>query len=250
MDMQLKAEFAARWRKYCGATPLPVVFFYTDREDGPAVPANPNRCLVALLHRAWRGEAMRLPAEAIGCPGGKRYAGFATEPRPDFKYFLSCGIPGQMEGERYKKSPELVEQVMARSPKLEAPARFLVLEPWDALEAGDEPDAAIFLAAPDVLAGLFTLAGFEEADPESVFSPFGAGCATAFAYPYLEQRTEKPRCVLGCFDVTARPFVPKDTLTFAVPMKKLARMCADMDESFLVTRSWELVRKRIDAGDE
>lgn len=27
---------------------------------------------------------------------------------PNFEYFLSCGIPGKLEGERYKKTPELV----------------------------------------------------------------------------------------------------------------------------------------------
>jgi hypothetical protein len=248
MDMKLKADFSARWRERFGAAALPVAFFYTDREDGPPVPANPHRCLIALLFRAWRGEALRLPAEAIGCAGGKRYAGFAAELRPDFKYFLSCGIPGRMEGERYKKSPELVEQVMARSPKLEAPGRFLVFKPWDALEAGDAPDAAVFLAAPDVLAGLFTLASFDEAEPDSTIAPFGAGCSAVITHPYLEQRKERPRCVLGCFDVSARPFVPKETLTFAVPMRKLARMCADMDESFLTTHAWAAVRKRIDAG--
>lgn len=32
--------------------------------------------------------------------------------RPDFEYFLSCGIPGKMEGEPDKKSPELVKEIM------------------------------------------------------------------------------------------------------------------------------------------
>jgi len=33
---------------------------------------------------------------------------------PHFEYFLSCGIPGKLEGERYKKSPELVKEFRAR----------------------------------------------------------------------------------------------------------------------------------------
>lgn len=28
--------------------------------------------------------------------------------RPKFEYFLSCGIPGEMEGERYIRTPEMV----------------------------------------------------------------------------------------------------------------------------------------------
>ena len=47
------------------------------------------------------------------------------------------------------------------------------------------------------------------------------------------------------FDVSARPFVPKDTLTFSTPMSKFIRMIDNMEESFLITGSWELVQKRI-----
>ena len=38
--------------------------------------------------------------------------GFTQELRPNFEFFLSCGIPGEMEGERYKKSQELVLQTV------------------------------------------------------------------------------------------------------------------------------------------
>ena len=47
------------------------------------------------------------------------------------------------------------------------------------------------------------------------------------------------------FDVSARPFVPKTMLTFAVPMKKFTKMVRNMAESFLITSSWNKVRNRI-----
>lgn len=37
------------------------------------------------------------------------------------------------------------------------------------------------------------------------------------------------------FDISARPLVEKDVLTFAAPMKKFQTMVANMDESFLIT---------------
>ncbi len=61
----------------------------------------------------------------------------------------------------------------------------------------------------------------------------------------LEAKKERPKAVLGMFDVSARPFVPEGLLTFAVPMKKFAGMVADMDESFLITPSWKKIEKRI-----
>ena len=58
------------------------------------------------------GEALRFELATVGCGGGQRYFGFTQQLRPEFEYFLSCGIPGKVVGERYKKSPELVKKAM------------------------------------------------------------------------------------------------------------------------------------------
>lgn len=164
---------------------------------------------------------------------------------PNFEYFLSCGIPGKLEGERYKKSPELVNEIMKSWPEFKAPAKYIVFKRWDCLDETDHPAVAIFFATADVASGLFTLANFDEKDPNGVFAPFCAGCASIVQYPYLEKDADQPRCVLGMFDVSARPFVPQDRVSFSVPMEKFTRMVENMPESFLITDSWKKVRKRI-----
>jgi uncharacterized protein (DUF169 family) len=174
--------------------------------------------------------------------------GFTQELRPNFEYFLSCGIPGEMEGERYKKSPELVREAMKRMPEFKAPARFIVFKRWDNLEESDNPDVVIFYTKPDVLSGLFTLANYDEAEPNGVIAPFCAGCGSIVLYPYLEKDAERPRGVIGMFDVSARPYVQKDELTFAVPMAKFRRMVQNMEGSFLITSSWGKLRKRINSA--
>jgi hypothetical protein len=175
-----------------------------------------------------------------------RYMGFTEDIGPDFEYFLSCGIPGKMEGERYKKTPEMVKEYMKKhAPAMKAPGRFIVFKRWDRLEGADNPEVVIFFARPDVLAGLFTLASFDEVDQNMVIAPFGSGCASIVQYPYLETKSPTPRAVIGMFDVSARPFVPKDTLTFSAPMNKFVRMIDNIEESFLITPSWAKVQKRI-----
>jgi hypothetical protein len=188
---------------------------------------------------------MAFGIDSLGCGGARRYLGFADSLRPNFEYFLSCGIPGEMKGERYKKSPEIVRTIMKNQPAMRAPGKFIVFKRWDLLEEGDEPRVVVFFAPPDVLSGLFTLASFDEADLHGVIAPFSAGCGSIVGYPYLEQESERPRCVLGMFDVSARPCVDGSVLTFAAPMKKFARMVGDMEESFLITPSWRKIRKRI-----
>ena len=180
-----------------------------------------------------------------GCPGGKRYSGFVTALRPGFEYFLSYGIPGKMEGERYKKSPELVREFLESSPAVKAPGKYLVFKRWDRLAEEEQPLAVVFFAKPDVLSGLFTLANYDLASVPGVIAPMGAGCASILNYPLMEAEAEQPKCVLGMFDVSARPCVPADTLTFTAPMGRFEQMVANMDESFLITESWRAVRDRL-----
>jgi hypothetical protein len=47
------------------------------------------------------------------------------------------------------------------------------------------------------------------------------------------------------FDVSARPYVPKEILSFSLPMNKFRTMVNNMEESFLITNSWAKLRKRI-----
>src|SRR5512136_1652933 len=144
MKNGLKDEFQKLWEKRFDGAELPIAFYYTDdnRVPGPA-PAS-DRCLIANLARVRAGTPMRFAEKSIGCPGGRRYTGFAEGLRPGFEFFLSCGIPGEMEGERYKKSPELVREIMAKGPRFRAPAKYLVFKRWDLLETDDEPDVVVF----------------------------------------------------------------------------------------------------------
>jgi len=247
MDMAIKNKFSLLWRKYFNSAELPISFYYTDEEGHTerAKPGSVPRCLIGALAEVRKGRSLCFDTDSIGCPGGRRYAGFADKLMPNFEYFLSCGIPGKLKGERYKKSPELVKEVMRLAPAFKAPSRFIVFKRWDMVEQSDEPEVVIFFAQPDVLAGMFTLANFDEAEPNGVFTPFGAGCSTIIQYPYLERKAARPRGVIGMFDVSARPHVPPDVLTFAVPMPKFLHMIENAEESFLITDSWRKVQERI-----
>ena len=248
MDMNIKEKFLELWKKYFNDAELPITFYYAD-DAGTAEAVKPGsgpRCIIGALVKVRNGESLAFDVDAVGCPGGKKYLGFTDSLMPEFEYFLSCGIPGKLEGERYKKTPEMVKDFMARHmPKIEAPGKYIVFKRWDKLEEADKPEVVIFFAGPDVLAGLFTLASFDEAEQNRVITPFGSGCSTIVQYPYLEKESEHPRGVIGMFDVSARPFVPQDTLTFSTTMSKFTRMIDNMEESFLITASWEKVQKRI-----
>jgi hypothetical protein len=243
MKEGLKAKFTASWKKYFKSDELPIAFWYADDSDAElAIPSKEYRCLISFYKRVFAGESLKFSDASIGCFGGKRYAGFSDSIRPNFEYFLSCGIPGKMEGERYKKSPELVKSIMAKAKPFKAPKKYLVLKRWDKVGAGEEPEGVIFFSKAVELSGLFTLASFDEDRDDGVIAPFGAGCASTIYYPYRENQTDNPRCILGMFDISERPFIDPDRIAFMAPMKKFERMINNMDESFLITGSWEKAR--------
>lgn len=244
MDIELKKRFSNLWEKYFEGTEFPIVFYYTDEvtEAELVKPPSGHRCMMVDLSKVRTGGSI--------CFGGKRYLGFGQEVMPNFEYFLSCGIPGKLEGERYKKTPELVKEIMRKVPKFEAPGRFIVFKRWDMLGESDEPDVVVFFARPDILSGLFTLANFDVSELNGVFCPFSAGCGSIVQYTYLEKESDCPRAVLGMFDVSARPFVSEGILSFSVPMNKFITMVENMDESFLITPSWGKIQKRIKEARE
>lgn len=247
MDVNLKERFANRWRQYFPGAELPIAFYYTDDADraGATPPEEAARCFICDLASVREGASRRFDVDTVRCGGGRRYLGFEQELRPTFAYFLSCGIPGEVEGERYKESPELVEAYLESQPAFEAPGRTLIFKRWDHLGEEDEPAVVIFFAPPDVLSGLFTLVNYDEADPQAVIAPFGSGCSSIVYHPYHELDAERPRAVLGMFDVSARPCVPEDVLTLSIPWPKFMRMVNYMDESFLIAKDWQTVRSRM-----
>jgi uncharacterized protein (DUF169 family) len=249
MDSRFREEFIVLWKKFFGDVELPITFYYTDEEGRAELvkPGSVHRCVIAALQQVRKGKALCFDSESIACTGGRRFLGFSQEMMSNFEYFLSCGIPGVMEGERYKKTPEIAAAAQKYVPLFKAPARFTVFKRWDSLNESDEPDVVIFFAPPDVLSGLFTLANFDETEPNGVFTPFSSGCSSIVQIPFLEKNSARPRAVIGLFDVSARPFVPENALSFSVPMNKFKQMVHNMEESFLTTNSWKAVQKRIPA---
>jgi hypothetical protein len=246
MDPSVKKEFLLKWKNYFGKADLPIVFFYSDLPAGTLAKQDKEwSCIICELARVRKGESLSYNETNLRCGGSRRYLGYARGMRPNFEYFLSCGIPGEMEGERYIRTPEMVREMMKEMKYIPAEGKFINFKRWDKVEKGEEPEAVIFFATPDVLSGLFTLANFDQVNGDGVIAPFGSGCGAIIHKALLEKDKSNPRAILGMFDPSARPCVQENTLSFSIPMKKFLSMQANMDESFMITETWHTVRKRI-----
>jgi hypothetical protein len=239
--------FLERWQRYFPAVDIPISFYYTDDpDDGEQAPVSGEfHCLICDLARVRKGRPTSFNFDRMGCGGAQRSAGYRQELREHFDYFLSCGLRGHIDGIRFKKTPELVHQHMENQKPFKAPGRFIVFKRLDQLDPADQPLAVVFFAHADILAGLYTLANFDEPSPDGVICPSGSGCASVVYFPYRESLSDNPRAVLGMFDISARPCVRENILTLAIPWTRFTRMVGNMDDSFLITNQWAEVQKRI-----
>jgi uncharacterized protein (DUF169 family) len=246
MNIALKDQFLVLWQKYFGEAELPIIFYYSTGDGGAERAEKPSgrSCLICELSRVRKGRSLYYNVDVLACAGVRRYLGYTHTMRPGFEFFLSCGNE-MIEGERYLRSPEMVREFMKNQRTLPIDGKNIVFKRWDKLTVEDDPEVVVFFAGPDVLSGLFTLANFDQTDPNGTITPFAAGCGSIIHFPYLESLSERPRAVIGMFDPSARPCVPENVLTFAVPVKRFERMVGYMEESFLITGTWTAIRQRI-----
>lgn len=236
------------FRDALGLKESPLGIYYTnDKPEGVSPKTGIHVCMIGLLKKARKkGKIVYFDRNHFGCPGGAYYMGFRDMPMPNIEYFLSCGIPGEMEGERYIKNPELAREFFAKMKPRPAPANYCVFKPIEQFEEDEiKPEVVAFFAPPDILSGLFTLTNYALERTDAVLTPFGSGCSAILTHPLKEAEKEHPGAILGMFDVSARPMVEKDILTLSMPYSVFLRLLENVSGSFLETASWKKVLQRI-----
>ena len=203
-------------------------------------------CVIGNIWRARKKKtAAYFDKERFGCLGGAFYLGF-LKPQLDFiTYYVSTGIPDQMEGEHYLESPEVTRDFFNTIDPPPAPARYCVFAPVTQFKKETPPELVIFFARAEVISGLNQLATFVTNDFEAVYSPFGAGCSNIVTWPLRYLAQGKLKAVLGGWDPSDRKFLKTDEITFTVPFEMFQRMVDRWPESFLTTKTWAMVRKKI-----
>src|SRR4030043_1932993 len=235
------------FREILGLKESPLGVYYTnDKPEGVTPKEGISGCMIGVLQNARKkGKTVYFDRGHFGCPGGAYYMGFFDSPMPNIEYFLSCGIPGEMEGERYIKTPERAREYFAKMMPRRAPATYCVFKPIEQFQSGIVPEVVVFFGSPDILSGLFTLTNYSLERTDAVHAPFGSGCGAILTYPLKESIREQPRAVLGMFDVSARPMVEQDILTLAMPYSIFIRLLENAAGSFLETASWKKIHQRI-----
>lgn len=203
-------------------------------------------CVMGHIWRARKKKATAyFTAEQFGCPGGAFFLGFMKPQTDTLINYVSTGIPGQMEGELYCDSPEELRRIFEHIDPRSAPRKYCVIKPLSLFEDDQEPELVAFFARPETLCGLHQLATFVTNDPEVVTSPWGAACTNLITWPFKYLAKGENKAVIGGWDPSARKFFNTDELTFTVPYDMFGQMVKRFGESFLTTKTWATVQKKI-----
>lgn len=229
-------------------------------------------CAMFMLGAATKGATAVFDRKTFGCPGGAVGLGFGNEYKnflggeECFSYFLSVGngawekgreackklepfLNKEMydnfaHGERYARTPELVEDFVENLPITDIPHEYVVFKPLKEVDPAREvPEVVVFLGDMDQISALSVLANYGRRGNENVIFPFAAGCQNIGIYPFQEAQTEYPRAVLGLNDISARVALKRmlktDVMTFATPFSLFEEMEKNVAGSFLERGTWQ-----------
>ncbi|MDF2873564.1 MAG: hypothetical protein K0R22_247 [Sporomusa sp.] len=206
-------------------------------------------CAIPLFIAAAKGKTAVFERKTTGCLGGKKGLGFGQFPNypGGIEYFLSVGKSGQFEGEGYKKDPELGAEFVECLPITDIPYQYVIFKPLSQLDTTKEvPELIVFYVNNDQLSALTVLANYYRPGNENVTIPFSSGCQSVFLIPYAEAQKENPRAVVGLTDITVRPMVEADMLSFSVPYKMFLDLEESVEGSFLKKHLWHRVVARME----
>lgn len=247
----------------------PMGLFYTDEKPAEGFSPKPNAlptrekemkneidwqkvfgefsCVMGHIWRARKKQGVAyFSAERFGCPGGAFWLGFNKPQTETIIKYVSTGIPNWTEGELYCDSPDELRRIFEYVDPRPAPKEYCVVKPLSKFSNDEMPELVVFFTRPESMSGLHQLATFVTNDPEVVASPWGSGCGNAVMWPlhYLSKGLNK--AVIGGWDPSARKFFKNDELSFTVPFTMFTEMLNRHDDSFLSTKTWTTVQKKIE----
>jgi len=255
----------------------PVAILWTDEKPKNALQFKKGKwgCVMWLFANAAKGQICVFDRETYGCWGGGVGLGFGNQyinfpgGIECFYRFLSDGnkkwktgqrvaqeiknfvrkdfLEDFLNGERYKKSFELVKKFVEQLPIIDIPQKYVVFKPLRDVDLNkEEPKVIVFLVNPDQLSALITLANYNREGNENVIIPWAAGCQTIGVLAYKEAKSKTPRAIVGLTDISARRNIrrqlDKDSLSFAIPLKMFQEMEENLKHSFLQRPTWKALK--------
>ncbi len=235
------SEFINRYREAFGASvSLPIALWYGD-EPVTEIKRIP-RCFIGAISKVRDGYLLTLCSENVKCGGGGTYTTFRE--MPEYVPQFVSGV------EHYKKTAKMVQEYANELGITLSDKPYLNFVRVDKLEDWEKVEAVLFFATPDALSGLCTWAFYDNNSTDAVVTRFASGCASIITFAVKENREKGRSCFLGMLDPSARPLIPENELSFAIPMSRFKEMLGTMNDSALFQKAFSILKKRINRSTQ
>jgi uncharacterized protein (DUF169 family) len=236
----------------------PVAVLLTDVKPEGALQFKEGRwgCVGSSIVAVAKGRSAVFDRQTFGCPGGGVGLGFGdqyTQCGMAIEALLSTGdaeVAAKLqrsskmaEGERFFQTPETVTAWLGTIPMTDVATEYVVLKPFDQVADDETPAMVVFLANADQLSALVVLADFGRGSGESAIARFGGACQS-IVFGYAEAQQERPRGIIGFFDIAQRSHVSRETLSFTAPWALFLEMESHVEDSFLEMEDWKKLQER------
>lgn len=234
--------FINNYREAFGdAVELPVAFWYSDTPIADTEKL--NGCFFKEIKNTGEGKPLSLSLDVIGCGGGKFYTGF-TEMPERIPNFVSLK-------EKYKQTPEMIIDFIEKLEVPRAEKPYLNFYRIDKIDSFENIEGLLFFATPDVLSGLTAWAFFDNNSEDAVTSLFGSGCSAVVTQAVVENRKNGRKTFVGFFDISMRPYIEANILSFVIPLSRFKEMYHTIRNTCLFdTHAWQKIRNRINENHE
>lgn len=230
---------------------FPVAILFSDQKPENALQFQEGKrgCVTALLTAAMKGKTVVIDRKTVGCIGGMAGMCYGNQYHlmpGGIEYFLSTGRgEGYREGEGYIKDPKLAKQFVDTLPYVDIGQQYVVIKPLQEVDCEvEEPQLVCMYANPDQLSALVVLANYDREMNDHVIIPFASGCQSICLLPYAQKKAALPKAVIGMTDITVRPLVPAEVLSFTIPFTMYQEMEKNCEGCFLDKEIWQKVVKR------
>ncbi len=102
----------------------------------------------------------------------------------------------------------------------------------------------LVFANADQISALVTMLGSHNGEALNTLAPFGAACHS-IVYAVDQMEKEKPKAIMGLFDISQRREALADSLSLTMPYALWAGLSDDLDKSCLTTHAWKEIEKRL-----
>jgi len=123
--------------------------------------------------------------------------------------------------------------------------KVTVFKPLSDFEQDEKPEIVIFFVNPDELSALVYLLHFNAPESEDrIVTRFISGCGSVVTLPMKLKSEGKMQAVWGMHDISVRRRLPKELMTLTMPYELFVEINKDIDQSFIITDSWKVIKER------